>query len=344
MRIKQSIVIISALLTLGVNAKEVEEGHEIGVYGKSSYDFSDYETVTDIEKFRNSYFGIYNHYQFKDDYTLFLDVGASNSVDFMNDLSWNANGFDFNINKAFIRYQDSEDIYFDFGRMFTPVGFYNEDPLNYNNILTTTNSLLRYTDAIKGSYDKDFNDYKLKIDVFGGLNLNEDSVSSSNYGFNTVLGTESYGYLNLGALIANVDGELYLSGNPTDEIEVLNNYTVGYLYDNNNIEALISYNNIFADDLLSHEVTKVKLGYSIEQYTPFLYVENLVFSFDEDDSSNHFLNENLIYGGGLKIELNQFANIVGTVYNSETDVDYNSGETDLSYNETIYKAELNFRF
>lgn len=334
MKLKNIVVaMILSSISLGVSAKQINDKQNIGVKGNINYDLTDYDySVSTEDRLAGSYLSVYNDYQFLPEYRIIMDAGISNSIDIFNDnTDLSKNEFNFNINKFFIRYQDSENIYVDVGRMYTPIGFYNEDPLSHNNIVDTDSQLLRYTDAIKFTYLNSVDNVDFKVDLFGGLRLDHESQTSGNYGINVNLGNNDYGYVNFGTYIVQLEGELSNNdGETTDEISAFN---LGYMYNNHNLEAIASYDVYEDSDFLTYKKLKTKVGYNINQLKPYAFYNKNELTVDEIDLFDGNVDVKN-YGAGLEVYFNKNVSIDGNV----SKLDYGSS------NETAYQINFSFEY
>lgn len=337
MKLNKILISMIGIFSISASAATINEQTSLGVYGNIKYDFSDYDYLNEEDRLNDTSIGFYVEHDFHENADVFLDIGLSHSEDFVtaakNDFK--EDQFSADLNKAFIRYYYDNNSYVDVGRMFTPVGLYNEDPLNKNNLFDSSNDTIRYTDAVKFSYLNHAEDINFKIDIFGGVRL-DNSSNSSNYGFNANFGNSDYGHFNIGYVAINVDGVYYIIG----QEEILKadkgfDINLAYLYESDGLNMVVSYNKTDFETFGEENSLFSKVSYKIKSLEPYISYETKekisgeedVLSLEEEDSN--------IVSLGLKIALNKNIDLYAEASNKEY-----KDESDY----TFYYAGLNFRF
>lgn len=312
---------------------------DIGVYGNITYDFTtDVDYYDDEDRLQDSYVGFFIKGKINNKADYVLDVAASHSYDFVttHNNDFYEDGFSFDLNKVMINYQYREDIRVDFGRMFTPIGFYHDDPLNKDKLFDSTIRSSRYTDGLNAEYSMTKNNIDIKFNGFAGVRL-DDSSSSSNWGANVLFGNDTFGHLTFGFLNINIDGMYYIEGFQ-EELQAKDGQTfiVGHLYESESINTVVNYSFTDFDTFAEQEHLYAQLRYKfdlVEAYVAYDYSSGL--SGDKES----LYQENY--------EVSKY--IVGTEVNLTTDIGL-YGEVALyddtlnNFDETLYNIGVNFQF
>ena len=299
-------------------AYEKTEDFKYGVYGNIQYDFSDYENseLESEEKMYNSNAAFYVGSLINENTFAHLDFGVFNGIDLM--ANSYGDEFNFTLNKAYIDYQYSSAISVEIGRMYTPVGFYNENPVDKDNLIDNANFLSRTTDAFNVRFKEQIEDIEVNVNAFAGTRF-DDSHLKAQYGFNVLFGNQDIGKFNFGFSTYQVDG---LEHDPSY-------FDGGYLYDKNNIKFIANFKNVKDSEDEEYNMTQTKAGYQMNKLMPYVLFNDV--DFNENESR---IASGSYYGTGVDFDIHKFITL---------SVEYNHFDSDLDNDEELFNASLSFK-
>jgi hypothetical protein len=293
--------IVTTLLLLSSTSVFANDDNNFKFYGNLKGDIGDIDYVDNADRFYGSYLGISFDGLVRDNFTYKLNLGVSHTTDLMKEVpDFDNDDFEFDINEALIRYHHNDDFTLDFGRFFTPIGFYNEDPLAYNNLFDGSSTTNRYTDGFKTTYLTNKNDLDLRVDGFIGVRLDNSFVSSL-YGINFDIGNDNIGHFAAGYMYTSLPGKLFIKGfQGSLEASDGHDTFIGYLYESDQFSGTLTYHSVEFDKVLKNQITYAQLRYKTKIIEPYVeYEHNYLTLGDKSSSFNEATMDTYLIGAQL---------------------------------------------
>lgn len=351
MKIKPIYLALLLSLSTPALANNIQGSSDFGVRGQVDYQQhkgqKDNIVLSKDINFYNSYISGYTNYNLRRDIKVSVDLGVGRHHDPMNDLETNhdllhqINDFEVEINKILFDFK-KDGYQIQLGRMFTPTGFFYNDPLNPNNFFNDTNTLSRYMDGANIAVEQNKNDVDLKVNGFIGTRL-DDAPLSTVYGANLILGNKSFGHFNFHYSVFKLNGYVYLEIDPSVQSNEPSTMGATYFIQKPYFDFVVGYKIDSNEEIGEIKETSSKFSYKgINKIEPYVYAQHIVDTYGDKDGLWGGDLTTISVGTGTKVYINESVSIYGDFQYLDLEFKDSIGKDNTE--DYFYRVGLNFNF
>lgn len=339
---KRTIISFAILLAFpsAVMANDIKET-EYGVRGNIVYNYTDFENEAlfdDDSRLEGTQLSVTAKNEFRPNTFLLIDLGAGQNTDLVYDDFKNASDIDFETNQLLLRGK-KDGFNIDFGRMFTPIGHY-DDPLSIDNLFNDTSQMSRYIDGLNISYSKEKLGMTASFNVFAGTRLDNANLSSS-YGGKISILKDNLGVINLGYADFSFEDDVLYSYNKaifTDQGQTIN---ISYVYESDSLNFVIKRTFNDFENLGNIDNYYGKLSYNIDRIEPYMSIDYVNTDLGNEEA---LIKEGKTYQYSFGMDMQIRKNFVLFGEYSYFNGEANNSAGEIEESENMYKIGLKFNY